>query len=81
MTPENASNYIGKNVKMRYSALCHSKTGICEACAGTLFRRIGITNIGMATSQAPSALKNANMKKFHDSTIKLAHLDANKLFN
>ena len=81
LTPEVASKYIDKKVKMRFSSLCHSKTGICEACAGTMFRHIGITNIGMASMIMASSIKNANMKKFHDSSIKLVHLDANKLFN
>ena len=81
LLPENAAKYIGKKVKMRYSAMCHSKNGICEACAGTFFRRVGIENIGMATMVGASSIKNSNMKKFHDATLKLIHIDPHKLFS
>ena len=61
--------------------MCHSKNGICEACAGTFFRRVGIENIGMATMVGASSIKNSNMKRFHDATLKLVHIDPNKLFS
>jgi len=80
LTPEVASKYIGKKVKMRFSALCHSKNGICEACAGSLFNRIGINNIGMASMIMMSSVKNKSMAQFHDSTLNLAHIDPEKIF-
>ena len=62
LTSDNIDKYIGKTVKMRFSALCEAKDGkICEHCAGSLFRRIGISNAGMTSSIPMSALKNANM--------------------
>lgn len=64
LTPENASKYIDKTVKLRFSALCKSKNGICEACAGTLFNRIGLTNVGVATSIMASSMKNKAMKAY-----------------
>ena len=62
LTSDNIDKYVGKKVKMRFSALCEAKDGkICEHCAGSLFRRIGISNAGMTSSIPMSALKNANM--------------------
>ena len=60
--------------------MCKCKNGICEKCAGNLFNRIGITNIGVATSQIPSTLKNKSMKAFHDSTLKLVQFDPEMAF-
>ena len=80
ITSENKDKFIGKTVKLRFSALCKAKDGICEKCAGTLFNRIGISNVGPATAQIASALKNASMKKFHDSTLNLYEINPNKFF-
>lgn len=81
LTSDVVDNYLGKTVKLRYSSMCQSKKGICEKCAGTMFRRIGIVNIGVATSQIASTMKNASMKQFHDSTLIFSKFDAEKAFN
>lgn len=80
LTSENKSMYIGKTVKMRFSSLCESKTGICNRCAGNLFYRLGIMNVGAATPQIPSKLKNISMKSFHDSQVSLVEMDVMKVF-
>ena len=80
LTSDNKSKYIGKTVKMRFSSMCKSKTGICNKCAGNLFYRIGITNIGAATPKIPSTLKNISMKSFHDSVVKPHEMNINRAF-
>ena len=81
LTNDNKDKYIGKVVKFRYSMLCKAKDGICEKCAGTMFNRIGIANVGVAGSILGSALKNTLMKAFHDGTVSLAYIDVKKSFN
>ena len=81
LTTENQDKYLGKKVKMRFSSMCKSKTGICNKCAGNLFYRIGIKNIGAATPKIPSTLKNTSMKSFHDSVAKFTEMDINKAFS
>lgn len=82
LTPEVSNKYIGKIVKMRFSSLCKAKNGcICEKCAGTLFNRIGIQNIGIVTSILGSSLKNKQMKSFHDSVIELSNVDPREAFS
>ena len=72
LTPENADKYIGKKVNFRFSGMCNHKDGtICNACAGNLFKRIGINNIGITTSIMGSSIKNKSMKRFHDTNIDL----------
>lgn len=80
LTSDNCDNYIGKRVKMRFSIFCKSKTGICNKCAGNFFYRRGSRNIGVATTQIPSKLKNISMKAFHDGTISTTEIDPMKAF-
>lgn len=80
LTSKNADKYIGKEVKLRYSSLCESKTGICNKCFGTLPYRLGIVNIGTATPQIPSKLKTTVMKAFHNSQVTLVEMDPMKAF-
>ena len=81
LTSDNKSKYIGKTVKFRFSALCKSPTGcICNKCMGNLPYRLGVKNIGTATTQIPSTLKNISMSSFHDSTQQLYDMDLEDVF-
>lgn len=80
LTSDNSDKYVGKKVKMRFSMFCKSKTGICNKCAGNYFYRRGARNIGLATIQIPSTVKNRSMKSFHDMTIKTSEIDPMKAF-
>ncbi len=80
LTSENKAKYLNKTVKMRFSALCKSKTGFCNKCAGNLYYRLNKTNVGTALTQPPSTLKNIAMKAFHDSTQQLATMDLETIF-
>lgn len=80
ITSENMDKFIGKTVKLRFSAMCKAKNGICEACAGTLFRRIGVENVGLVTMTMASSVKNAAMKSFHNSTLGLSRMDVDSAF-
>ena len=81
ITSDNRDKFIGKTVKIRFSALCQAKNGyICEKCAGTLYNRIGIENIGLACNIMASSMKNAAMKAFHDSSLDLSVINPNDAF-
>ena len=81
LTSENKSKYIGKKVKFRFSALCESKTGICNKCMGNLYYRLDMkANVGTSLTQIPSTQKNISMKAFHDSTQSLYEMDLDKVF-
>lgn len=80
LTSQNLSKYLGKKVKFRFSGLCESKKGICNACAGNLFTRLGITNVGVATPQVASKIKLLNMKGFHAANIKFSEMNPSKAF-
>ena len=80
ITSDNKDRFIGNTVKIRFSSMCESKTGICNKCAGNLFYRLGIRNIGTATPQIASKLKVTSMKAFHDSQVTTVEMDPEKAF-
>lgn len=79
-TSDKIDKYLNKTVKFRFSALCEEKKGFCQVCCGNLFKRINIKNVGTATPQVASKLKNISMKAFHDSQVKEAKIDYMKAF-
>jgi len=83
ITSDNMDSLIGKTVKMRYSSLCaRTQDGcICETCAGTLFRRAGIENVGLVSMVMMSSVKNKAMKAFHDSTLALNEIDPEEVLS
>lgn len=83
LTSENKDHYLGKTVKFRFSSLCEYKKPdyICHKCAGNMFNRVGIVNIGTTTPQYASKIKLISMKAFHDAQINLHEIDVEKVFN
>lgn len=80
LTSDLKDKYIGKTVKVRFSGLCESKTGICNKCMGNLYYRLGKRNVGTSMSQIASIRKNIAMKAFHDSTQSFYDMDLESVF-
>ena len=81
LTSDNKDKYLGKKLKIRYSAFCESKTGICNKCMGNLYYRLGEkVNVGTSLTQIPSTQKNISMKAFHDSTQQLFEMNLEEVF-
>ena len=82
LTSETLPKYLNKKVKFRFSSMCEWKEHdcICNACAGNMFYRLGLENIGTIIPQVASTQKNVNLKAFHNSVIKLHEMDVNKAF-
>ena len=74
----NIDKYVGRVVKMR-SPMCCKSDKICNKCAGELFYKLGIKNVGLTITKESSSLLNKFMKKFHDTTIKTSTLDMDDL--
>lgn len=74
----NIKSFIGKTVQMRSPMYCTGDK-LCSKCAGDLYYRLGIKNIGLTTSSVGSSLLNLLMKSFHDSTVKISDIDLNKM--
>ena len=80
LTSENMNQYIGKTVQFRFASLCEAENGVCNACAGNIFYRLGVKNIGAAAPQIASKLKNVAMKAFHDSQVRMVEMDPMEAF-
>ena len=70
--------YIGKTVKMRSVLYCTSDKR-CNICAGELYYKLGIQNIGLTAAKVGSNLLNMSMKSFHDSTVKVTDIKAENI--
>lgn len=78
ITPENRSKYIGKKVKLRSPMFC-SGDKICSICAGKRWEIMGIKNAGLTAGRITNTLLNKSMKAFHQSRVKLDHVDIDDL--
>ena len=79
LTPEVMKSYMGKTVQMRSPMYCTSEK-LCNCCAGDIFYKMNIENVGLITAQISSDILNASMKKFHDSNQKMTEIDIESMF-
>lgn len=79
LSPEVMNKYIGKEVNMRGPMYCLGEK-LCNKCAGDIFYKLGITNVGLITAQISSDILNMGMKKFHDASQKTVELNLEKSF-
>lgn len=68
LTRDNIDKFVGKKVKMRSPMMCIGEK-ICNHCAGELFYKLGIKNVGLTASRVATTLTRLNMKKFHENLI------------
>jgi hypothetical protein len=61
----NINNYVGKTVRM-YSPQCCLNDKICAKCAGKVFYNLGVTRIGLLSSQITQKMLNIKLKSKHD---------------
>lgn len=78
LDPETITKYYGKQVKMRDAMYCVGDK-VCSKCAGDQFNKIGIKQIGLASSKVGTTLVNLGMKKFHNTAIKIHTIDINDI--
>lgn len=73
--------YIGKEVKMRGPKYCKRRgCEYCNICFGEMPYILDTPNVGLQFNIATGNVLNADMKKFHDVTIKTYQLDIEKDF-
>jgi hypothetical protein len=77
LTSDNIKDYHNKIVHARSPMYCTSKQ-YCSKCAGELYYRLGIKNVGIITNRIGTSLLNASLKAFHDMTLKVVNLDIDK---
>jgi hypothetical protein len=77
LTSDNINQYLNKVVDMRSPLYCTGKQ-YCSKCAGELYYRLGIKNVGIVTNRIGTSLLNASLKAFHDMSLKVVNLDIDK---
>ena len=68
LTNDNIDKYTGRHIQMRSPMFCKGDI-LCEHCAGTLFKRIDVKNVGFICFNLTGNLMNLSMKKMHDSSV------------
>jgi hypothetical protein len=64
-TLHNIDSYVGKTVRL-YSPQCCCNDPICGKCAGRVFYNLGVTRIGLLSSQITQKMLNIKLKSKHD---------------
>ena len=71
---DNFKSFIGKTVKMRTPLYCKNDK-YCSKCAGELYNKLGIQNVGLLTTRIGTSLLNSSLKQFHDMTLKTVEIN------
>ena len=72
----NMTKYYDQVVNMRTPRYCNHDQ-YCSKCAGEMYYRLGIKNIGLVASRIGSNLLNASLKFFHNVTVQKGSFDFN----
>ena len=70
LSDDNISNYIGKTVNLRTPLFCKNHSKICNMCAGEMYYKLGIKNVGLLTNKVSNAILNRKMKAVHVANVK-----------
>lgn len=75
VTPDTLADAKGKTLQFRSPLFCGSKQYVCAACAGSMYYRMGIQNVGLIAGRIGTTLMNASLKAFHDTSLKLKRIN------
>lgn len=70
LTDENINKYVNSFIELYDPMYCIGDK-LCNKCAGDLYYKLGIENIGLTTSKLCSSVMNKSLKKFHDVSLKV----------
>ena len=78
-TVDNINDFVGKTMKL-YSPQCCLHKSICAKCIGQLYYKMGVTNVGLLTSDPTDALLNLKLKAKHDLSVKAGGIPKEYIF-
>lgn len=81
LTDETKDTFMDKTVNLRSPMFCKSKTGICNVCAGELYYKLGIKNVGLILNLVGGALVTLSLKSFHNLSVSLNSIDIDKFID
>lgn len=74
LTDDNIKSYVGKVVTLRTPMYCRNSI-ICNKCAGELYYKLGIENVGLVSNVIGSSMTTLALKAFHDTSVKLKEIN------
>jgi len=69
MDGDNIDSFTGRRVQLRSPMFCTSEK-ICSKCAGDLYFKMGIKNVGLLTNRIGTKIMNLALKAFHDTSLR-----------
>lgn len=79
VTPDILDSFVGKTVYARTPLYCKTPNGcLCWKCAGDIYRRLGIKNVGLTLNRLTSDFLQVALKKMHDVTVNTTVVDWKK---
>lgn len=78
LTNKNIGSYLGQTLDFRSPMACITKK-ICNKCAGELFYKLDVRQIGLLGVAISHADLNMNLKAKHISTVAVGKLDVNNI--
>jgi hypothetical protein len=80
LSEEELEKQVGNYVELRSPLYCKGKC-ICNKCAGELYYKLGIRDIGLTANKVTSIAMNSALKMFHDQSIKSTTIDYKAYFD
>lgn len=80
ITKKNASQFIGKSVKIRSVLYCKNEQ-YCEKCSGAFYNKMKISNAGLTCFLVASKIQNLSMRAMHNAIIQTKELEWQKYFS
>ena len=77
-TLENIDKFVGKTVQL-YSPMGCLNDKICGKCGGRVFHNLGVTKVGLLTTEITQKLLNLKLKSKHNLSQNASFIDKNKI--
>jgi hypothetical protein len=75
--PDDLPGLKGKVVQLRSPLYCGLKDCLCAKCAGTMYYRMGVQQIGLLANKIGTQMLAGAMKSFHDTSVKMTKVTLN----
>lgn len=75
ITKDNMNKFVGKKIVLRSPMTCESKHGICYACIGEIFAKLGMESIGLEAIVISSTFLTLSMKNMHGTKVSTHDID------
>lgn len=72
---DNIDSYVGKIIYLRTPMYCKQEDKLCNICAGEMFYKLDVRNMGLFAGVIGGSLSNMLMASMHDSSIRVKDIE------